>query len=61
MRRRVDQPGAFDQRGQLGEPRRMPEATHFALHLVAGAGAAVVTVEGRRLKKQGAHYLIAFP
>ena len=41
VRRRIDQLRALDQRGRLREPRRIPEGAHLALHLIAGAGAAV--------------------
>ena len=55
VRRRVDQLRALDQRRGLGEPRRIPERAHLALHLVARAGAAIVAVEGWSLQKECAH------
>ena len=55
MRRRVDQLGAFDECRGLRQPRRIPERAHFALHLVARAGAAVVAVKGWSLQKERAH------
>ena len=51
VRRRIDQLRAFDQRRRLCEPGRIPERAHLALHLIAGAGAAVEAVEGRRVQK----------
>ena len=45
VRRRIDQLRAFDERGRLRQPGRIPERAHLALHLIAGAGAAVVAVE----------------
>ncbi len=56
VRRRVDQLRAFDQRGRLGEPGRVPERAHLAPHLVARAGAAVVAVKGRRLQEKRLHH-----
>ena len=55
VRGRVDQLRVLDQRRRLGQPGRVPEGLHFALHLVARAGAAVVAVEGRGLEEQCAH------
>ena len=52
MRRRVDQLRALDHRRRLGQPRRIPERAHLALHLVARAGAAVIAVEGWSLQKE---------
>ena len=45
VRRRIDQFRAFDERGRLRQPSRIPERAHFALHLITSAGAAVETVE----------------
>ena len=45
VRRRIDELRAFDQRGRLREPGRIPEGADLALHLIAGAGAAVEAVE----------------
>ena len=59
VRRRVDQLAVLDQRRRLRKPGRVPERRDLALRLVSGAGAAVEPVEGGRLKKQGAHRLIA--
>ena len=39
----------------LGQPGGKPEALHFALHLVARAGAAVIAVEGRGLEEKRFH------
>ena len=55
VRRRVDQLRAFDECRGLGQPCRIPERAHFALHLVARAGAAVVAVKGWSLQKERAH------
>ena len=53
-RRRVDQPRALDQRGGLGQPRRIPERAHLAARLVAGAGPAVEAFERGRVQEERA-------
>ena len=45
VRRRVDELRAFDQRGRLREPGRVPERSHLAAHLIARASAAIEAVE----------------
>ena len=45
VRRRIDQLRPLDQRRGLREPGRVPERAYLALHLIAGAGAAVEAVE----------------
>ena len=56
VRRRVDQARARHHRGGLGQPGGKPEALHFALHLVARAGAAVIAVKGRGLEEKRLHH-----
>src|SRR6185437_105357 len=56
VRRGVDQARAGHHRRGLGQPGREPEALHFPLHLIAGAGAAVIAVKGRRLQEKGFHH-----
>ena len=56
VRRRVDQLRAFDQRGRLRQPGRIPERLDLAAHLVAGARSAIEALERRRLQKQGLHH-----
>src|SRR5271165_6875936 len=58
MRRRVDQLAVRHEGGRLRQPGRVPEGRDLALRLVTRAGAAVESVEGGRLKKQRAHYLM---
>ncbi len=53
VRRGVDELGLLHQGGRLGQPGRVPERADLPFGLVARAGAAVETVEGRRLEKQG--------
>ncbi len=52
VRRRIDQPRAFDQRGRLREPRRIPKRTNLALRLVARPGAAVEAPPRRRIDEK---------
>ncbi len=56
MRRRVDQPAALDHGGGLGQPGGIPERLDLALGLVAGAGAAVETVERGSLEEKCAKH-----
>ena len=55
--RRVDELGAFNERGGLGEPGRVPERLDLATHLIARAGAPVEAVEGWRLQEQRPHHV----
>ena len=48
VRRAVEQPGIWRERGWLREPRRIPIAGHFAPRLIPRAGAAVKAVKARR-------------
>ena len=57
VRRRVDELGAFNERGRLGEPGRVPERLDLAAHLIARAGAPVEAVEGWRLQEQRPHHV----
>ena len=52
VRRRIDELRAFDQRGGLRQPRRIPERLDLAARLIARARAAVETVERRRLQEE---------
>src|SRR5471032_1715175 len=56
VRRGVDQPRSGHHGRGLGQPGGKPEALHFPLHLVARAGAAVVTLERRGLQEKGLHH-----
>src|SRR6185437_10556150 len=55
VRRRVDQARAWDHGRRLRQPGGKPETLYFALHLIARAGAAVITVEGRSLEEKRFH------
>src|SRR5712691_8929194 len=53
--RRVDQPRVGDERGGLGEPRRVPERPHLPPRLVTGARAAVKALVRRRVQEERPH------
>ena len=58
VRRRVDELAAFDERGGLREPGRIPERPDLAARLIARAGAAVEAFERWRLQKEGTHHAL---
>src|SRR5439155_25922457 len=52
--RSVDQPGAWHERGGLGETGRVPEGADLSLGLVAGDGATVEAVRRGRVEEERA-------
>ena len=55
-RRCIDQLAARHQRGRLRQPGRIPERADLPPRLIARAGAAVETVERRRMQEQRLHH-----
>jgi hypothetical protein len=59
--RSVHELAAGHQRRGMRQPGGKPEGAHLAPRLVAGSGAAVVAVEGRRVQEEGLPHRVRPP